>query len=378
MDWVVPLSDIDFGADEEQAVLEVLRSRWLTMGDVTREFEQAFSSYLNVDYSIAVTNGTTALHLACAALGIQPGDEVIVPSLSFVATANAVRYTGADVVFADIISLQEPCIDPSEIKKLITSKTRAVIVMHYAGIPCRMQEIIELCSPYQIAVIEDAAHAPGASISNQKLGTWGTLGCFSFFSNKNLITGEGGMVVTSDESLAEKIKLLRSHGMTSTTLDRYKGHAYSYDVIELGFNYRLDEIRSALGLVQLSKLDPNNKIRNNWVQKYMAELSPTGLILPFAHSCGEPSFHIMPVVLSESINRESFMNEMKKKKVQTSIHYPAIHQFTYYEKDTLSHHLPITEAFCKREVTLPLFPTMTNDQFTIVIKAVKESLLAAS
>ncbi len=377
MDWLVPLSDIDYGAEEEKAVLNVFRSRWLTMGDVTREFECEFAKSLNVKHAIAVSNGTEALHLACIALGIEPDDEVIVPALSFVATANAASYTGAKVRFADIISLKEPCIDPGEINRLINHKTKAVIVMHYAGFPCRMQEILDICNAKGIAVIEDAAHAPGAAFLDRKLGTWGKIGCFSFFSNKNLATGEGGMLVTNDDTLAKRLQSLRSHGMTSSTLDRHQGHAYSYDVVELGYNYRLDEIHSALGLVQLSKLKENNLIRKDLTSKYIAELKSSSLIFPFEEPLGDPSFHIMPTLLNQIYDRNLFMEEMRKRKIQTSIHYPAIHHFSYYLKKNPSISLPITEEYCKRELTLPLFPTMTSNQFQSVINSVTECLKLA-
>jgi dTDP-4-amino-4,6-dideoxygalactose transaminase len=213
-----------------------------------------------------VFNATQALHLHIS-LGIGPGDEVIVPSMTFVATANAVCYTGADVRFAEISSLSDLTISPADIVERITPKTKAIMVMHYGGYPCRMNEILAIAEKHHLGVIEDAAHAPGASLQGRALGSWGDVGCFSFFSNKNLSTGEGGMLVTARDDIAEKVRLLRSHGMTSLTWERHQGHAYSYDVVDLGYNYRIDEIRSALGMVQLNKLDGNNKQR-----KYLTDL----------------------------------------------------------------------------------------------------------
>lgn len=268
MDWRVPLADLDYGEQEEEAVLKVLRSKWLTMGAVTQEFEAQFAASVGTRYALAVSNATEALHLACLALGIGPGDEVITPSLSFVATSNAVLYTGADVRLADVIGPGDLTIDPQEIERRITTRTKAIIVMHYAGYPCRMEEILSVANRHGLPVIEDAAHAPGASLNGKSLGTWGAVGCFSFFSNKNLSTGEGGMLVTDRDDIAEKTRLQRSHGMTSMTYDRYKGHAYSYDVVDLGYNYRIDEIRSALGLVQLAKLEANNVLRKTWTDRY--------------------------------------------------------------------------------------------------------------
>ena len=208
------------------------------------------------------------MHLACVSLGIGSGDEVIVPSLSFVATANAVLYTGANVLFADIQGPHNLTISPESIEREITSKTKAIIVMHYAGYPCDMPAIMKIASKYKLFVIEDAAHSPGATIDDKALGTLGDVGCFSFFSNKNLATGEGGMVLARNEDIYQKIQKMRSHGMTSLTYDRHKGHAYTYDVVSLGFNYRIDEIRSALGLSQLKKLLVNNKKREVISDRY--------------------------------------------------------------------------------------------------------------
>ncbi len=256
--WKVPLADLNYDEAEEKAVLDVLRSRWLTMGSVTQAFENEFAALLKTRHALAVSNATVALHLACLAVGVGPGDEVIVPSLSFVATANAVLYAGAEVRFADILGPHDLTIDPASVASQITPRTKAIIVMHYGGYPCQMPAILEIARAHGLAVIEDAAHSPGAWLDRRHLGTLGDIGCFSFFSNKNLSTGEGGMLVTDRPELADKLRLMRSHGMTSLTWDRHQGHAYSYDVVELGYNYRIDEIHSALGREQLRKLEAGN------------------------------------------------------------------------------------------------------------------------
>jgi len=378
MEWRVPLADLDYGPAENQAVLDVLNSRWLTMGGVTQEFESQFAKRIGTRHSLAVSNATVALHLACLALGIGAGDEVIVPSLSFVATSNAVLYTGAQVRFADILGPEELTISPAEIERLITSRTRAVIAMHYGGYPCHMAEILEIAKRHGLAVIEDAAHAPGASLDGQALGTWGEVGCFSFFSNKNLSTGEGGMLVTDRDDIAEKVRLMRSHGMTSLTWDRHQGHTYSYDVVELGYNYRIDEIRSALGLVQLGKLNTNNALRKNITFKYWKALQGWGLGLPFQEWSKAdgvmPSFHIFPVLLPETTNRKAFMDSLRAAGVQTSLHYPPIHQFTYYQKRFPDVTLPRSEYAASHEVTLPLYPTMDEMAFETVLHAVQDAL----
>lgn len=368
MEWRVPLADLDYGDEELQAVTEVLRSKWLTMGEITQKFETEFANMCSAKYAIAVSNATQALHLACLALDIGPGDEVIVPSLSFVATANAVLYCGAKVRFADILSPNELTIDPSSIKHAINENTKAIIIMHYAGFPCRMNEILQLASEYNLPIIEDAAHASGSFWEEKGLGCWGDIGCFSFFSNKNLSVGEGGMLVCKRDDIAEKVRLLRSHGMTSLTYDRHQGHAFSYDVVETGYNYRIDEIRSSLGLVQLKKLADNNKRRRKITRTYWDAFREHGIGLPFSHLKQEQfSYHIFPIMLSSDVNRFEFMSALRDAGIQSSIHYRPIHTFTNYRDKHKGAWLPITDYVGSREVTLPLFPTMTEEQQAYVI-----------
>jgi dTDP-4-amino-4,6-dideoxygalactose transaminase len=378
VDWKVPLADLDYGIEEEEAVLAVLRSKWLTMGGVTQQFEAEFSQLIQEKHAIAVGNCTQALHLACLALNVGPGDEVILPSLSFVATANAVRYCGATIRFADIIGPEELTIDPNEIERLITPRTKAVIVMHYAGYPCRMNEIMAITAKHGIPVIEDTAHAPGAWLDGKSLGSWGRLGCFSFFSNKNLSTGEGGMITTDDDALAEKIRLMRSHGMTTLTYDRHQGHAFSYDVVALGYNFRIDEIHSALGLTQLHKLAQNNQRRGEIVRMYWTGLQDTDLTLPFqsweAEERVKPAYHVMPVLLPAGTDRYAFMTKLRDAGIQSSIHYPPTHTFSDFRKNGSQISLPKTEEVSLREVTLPLYPGMSDEQVKLVVHTVKSLL----
>jgi len=377
MDWQIPLSDIDFGPEEEEAVYKVLRSRWLTMGEVTSAFEGDFSEYHKIKHAIAVSSGTAALHLACVALGLGPGDEIILPALSFVATANAVRYTGAIPVFADIVDLNNLTISTDSIEENISSSTRAIIVMHYAGFPCDMRAIMRLAKKHGLFVIEDNAHGLGAETDGQKLGTWGDIGCFSFFSNKNLVTGEGGMVITENDEFAADIRRLRSHGMTSLTWERHSGHSSSYDVIGLGYNYRLDEIRSALGLVQLRKLDINNQKRRKHFEHYRKGFEKTGsaIQIPFEGNPGTSSAHIMPVLLPDSVDKSIFMNLMKEESIQTSMHYPPINQFkAFADMGNAEVRLPATEDAASREVTLPLYPTLEYEKVDRIIKVATEAL----
>ena len=377
MQWKIPLSDIDFGLEERAAVDKVLQSRWLTMGSVTEEFEQDFAAYVDAKYAIAVTNATAALHLACVAAGLGPGDEAIVPSLTFVATANAVRYTGATPVFADVAGEYDLNISFQSIEKAITPRTRAIIVVHYGGYACDMPNIMELARERGLKVIEDAAHAVGSELGGIKLGIWGDIGCFSFFSNKNMTTGEGGMIVTNDDAYSERLHLLRSHGMTSLTWDRHKGHAWSYDVVDLGYNYRIDEIRAALGKVQLGKLAANNERRRRLTQIYrdaLQELAPQ-VVIPFVQHAGISAAHLMPVLLPAGTNRPGFMDSMKSQGIQTSIHYPPIHTFTAYNGDKTKYFLPNTEAIAGREVTLPLYPAMYDDDVITVARAIAHALI---
>lgn len=378
MDWRVPLADIDFGVEEEQAVQQVVRGRWLSMGEHTQNFEKEFADFIGAKHAIAVTNATAALHLACLAVGLKPKDEVILPSLTFVATANAVRYTGAIPIFADIESEDWLTISPASIEKHITDKTRAILVMHYAGYPCDMTAILDIARRYDLAVIEDSAHAIGSELDGRKLGAWGQIGCFSFFSNKNMTTGEGGMLTTGDDTLAERLKILRSHGMTSLSWDRHKGHAWSYDVVDLGYNYRIDEMRAALGRVQLKKVSANNQRRAALTALYrelLAELAPD-IKMPFAASRGTSCFHILPILLPAGTDRIRFMEAMKARGVQTSIHYPPVHQFQIYRTRArwTNGLLPVTGQAAAREVTLPLYPAMQTADVEWVVESVRKAL----
>jgi dTDP-4-amino-4,6-dideoxygalactose transaminase len=348
------------------------------MGAVTQEFERAFAAYVGAKYAIAVTNATAALHLACVVAGLGPGDEAIVPSLTFVATANAVRYTGATPVFADIVGEQDLNISYRSIERAITGRTRAILVMHYGGYACDMPSIMRLAHEHDLKVIEDAAHAVGSELEGRKLGTWGHVGCFSFFSNKNMTTGEGGMIVTNDDKYSQRLNWLRSHGMTTLTWDRHKGHAWSYDVVDLGYNYRMDEIRAALGIVQLGKLTSNNERRRHLTQTYrdaLQELAPQ-VCVPFAHHAGISAAHLMPILLPESANKLGFIENMKAQNIQTSFHYPPIHTFTAFKHRENRVPLPLTEAVAEREVTLPLYPGMADEDVVIVSQAISNSLLS--
>ena len=366
----IPLFDLNYGREEEEAALRVLRSKWLTMGPETEALEYEFAEYLKVKHAIAVSNCTTALHLANLAVGVKQGTEVICPALTFVATSNSVIYAGGTPVFADVNSTDDWTISPHEIEKKINKKTRAIIVMHYGGFACKMDEIIEIANSHKIQIIEDAAHAPGSMYKDRFLGAIGDISCFSFFSNKNISTGEGGIICTNNDDYASYIKKIRSHGMTSATLDRHHGHAYSYDVTDLGYNYRIDEIHAALARCQLKKLETGNEHRRLAATRYKDALSKIDRIkIPFGNYCFPANYHIFPILLDKSIDRNSLMVFLRGKGIQTSIHYPPIHCFNFYQKIFGIQNLPLTESVAQHELTLPMYADINNEKIDFIIDA---------
>jgi dTDP-4-amino-4,6-dideoxygalactose transaminase len=377
MEWKVPLSNLDIGESEKNAVMRVLDSGWLSLGAETERFERAFAHYIGCDFAVATSSGTAALHLVLKAVGVGPGDEVILPSLTFVAGLNMVLHLGAAPVFADVTSLDDPTISPDEVRRRVSPRTKALMIMHYAGFPCDMEPLMSIAGNAGVPLIEDAAHAPGASFCGKRMGSWGAAGCFSFFSNKNLAVGEGGMVTTNNHVIAEKVCALRSHGMTSGTWDRHRGHSFLYDVRSEGFNYRIDEMRSALGAARLEQLDEHNRRRRRISRTLRDALAEMGaLSIPFRKADpDESACHIFPVILDSRVDRASFMALLKDRGVQTSVHYPPTHRFSTF-RDRFSVELPITEAFSAREVTLPLFPGMTDEDTEAVVSAVREGLNA--
>jgi dTDP-4-amino-4,6-dideoxygalactose transaminase len=381
MHWKVLLSDIDISAAELKAVQQVLKSRWLSLGPVTAEFEKRFAKFIGVKHALAVSNGTAALHLALLSVGVGPGDEVLVPSLTFVATVNSILYCGAKPVFVDINGPVNLNLSVADLEQKLSYRTKAVLVVHYAGYPANLPAIKEAVKRAEqkfgrrIFIIEDAAHAPGASIAGKKCGAWGEVGCFSFFANKNLVTGEGGMLVTNSDPLAARLKLLRSHGMTSLSWERHTGHAHSYDVVDLGYNYRLTEVEATLGLVQLKKLKKANRKRRVLTKLYQRQLKNLSEIqIPFKKFTGRSAYHIFPILLSEGIDRAAFISTLKSKGIQISVHYPPVHQFSYYKNRYFTSNLPLTELVGQTEVTLPLHPLMTEKDVAYICRSIKETI----
>jgi len=373
--WVVPLSDVLVDGEMERAVAEVVRSGWWSMGPRVAEFERSFGELCDVKHSFAVANGTAALHLALLSIGCGPGDEVLVPSLTFVAAANSIAHTGATPVFCDVIGPHDLTVDPADLEAAVGPNTRAILVMHYGGHACHMDEILDLAALHGLPVIEDAAHAPGGEFRGRACGTLGAVGCFSFFSNKNLPMGEGGMVVTQDDELAKRIGLFRSHGMTTLTWDRHRGHASGYDVVLRGFNYRLDELRAALGIVELERLQERNRARGKIVERYRTALDGVaGISMPFATRPEVlAAHHLAVIVLPEGRTRQEVEPAIIARGVQTSVHYPPIHKFSAYSNPS-QRSLPVTDLVADRLVTLPLFPHITDAQVSAVIEAVLASV----
>jgi len=373
MNYTIPLFDLNFDEAEEKAVLETIRSKWISTGPKTIEFENKFAELLRVKYAVAVSNCTVALHLAMILSDIKEGDEVICPSLTFVATVNAIRYVNAFPVFADVVGYEDLTIDPEDIRKKITNKTKAIVVMHYGGFSCHMDEIMKIAKEFNLRVIEDASHAPLAEYKGKKLGTIGDVGCFSFFANKNISTGEGGMLVTNDQNMYERAKLLRSHGMTSLSYERAKGHSTDYDVIDLGYNYRMDDIRASIGIVQLDKLREDLEKRLIVRKWYVDELSKIDeIIIPFKSYNEFSSNYIFPIILKNSNEekRAEIRKKLSEAGIQTSVHYPAVHNFSIYEKFSII--LPITDFVTGNLITLPMYSKLKKEQIKFIVNKIKD------
>jgi dTDP-4-amino-4,6-dideoxygalactose transaminase len=375
MNFKIPLFDLNFDDKEKKAIIDTLNTNWISTGPKNTEFENKFASMLGVKYALALTNCTVALHLAFIAAGIGEDDEVICPSLTFAATVNAIRYVNAVPVFCDIKSNDDLTIDPGKMENLITAKTRAIIVMHYGGFPCEMDKITAIARKHDLKVIEDAAHAPLSEYKGKKLGTIGDIGCFSFFSNKNISAGEGGMLVTNNKEYYEEARLLRSHGMTSLSYERAAGHSTDYDVVRLGYNYRMDDIRASIGIAQLAKLENDLKIRAEIRKSYIKKLENIErIIIPFKENRNFVSNYIFPVVLkdSSSTERDALRNDLRKEGIQTSVHYPSVNRFTIYKP--FYRQQPLAEYVSDCEITLPMYSSLKPEDIDYVTQRLKKYL----
>ena len=379
MKWIVPLSDVTIGEEEVQAAAQVLRSGWLTQGERVAQFETEFAAAIGSRHAIAVTNGTAALHLAYSAIGLKPGDEFILPALTFVATMNAGLYLGARPVLADCVSPDDLTISVEDVARKITTRTRLIVSVPYGGFCPDMTALRELANSHGIALVEDACHAPLATLNGRGMGTYGNAGTFSFFSNKNLTTGEGGMIITDDDALAEHVRRQRSHGMTTLTWDRHRGHAADYDVNEPGFNYRLDELRAAIGIEQLHKLRAATDRRIQAaarLREALLSLQIPGLEIPFSQSRGVPVHHLFVILLPPGMDRKIFRAKMAELGIQTSVHYPLLHRFTISKTifgDTTSLSLPVAESIENRLVTLPMGPHLDSPAIDAITQSIRKA-----
>ena len=369
--------------EDKKAVMAALESRWLTGGPKVAEFESMFADYVGVDHAVAVNSCTAALHLAMRALDIKGGDEVIVPTLTFAATANAALFTGAKPVFADIDE-KTYNISPSDILAKITHKTKAIIPVHYGGQPCDMKEIREIAEDHKVPIIEDCAHSLGAEYREKQTGNLGTAGCFSFYPTKIITTIEGGMLTTNDKSFAEKARTLREHGVSKTALDREADAAWYYDVTDLGYNYRLNEIQAALGMSQLRRVDEGIERRiqaADYFSKKLVNISPQGLNPPYEAPDRSHVFHLYVVRIrkeSLGIDRDTLFRELLNRGIQPSLHYPPLHLMSFYRKLSKgkSYKFPVAERVYKEIMSLPLYPTLTLRNMEFIVARIEEIVRA--
>jgi len=367
----IPVLKPAFGQEEIDAVAEVLRSGWAGLGPKTMEFEQAFARYIGANHVIALNSGTAALHLAACSLQLQPGDEVIVTPVTFVSTVHVIKYTGATPVFADV----EPDtlnIDVGDVERKITNKTRALFCVHYAGHPCDMDALHQICDPRGIAVVEDAAHACGAAYKGNKVGTLSELTCFSFHAVKNLACGEGGAVSCSDEWLARYFKEMRWLGINKDTFSRTvdeKVYAWQYWVDKLGYKYHMHDISAAIGLVQLRKLEQNNARRRQLVQRYQEAFADLEWVQrPVEKEYARSSWHLYVVKVPAGQIRERLIKYLKERGIAPGVHYYPINLHPYYRN--IKAQVPVANRIWQQVISLPLFPDLTEADQDRVIEAV--------
>jgi len=361
--------------DDIAAVAAALKSPYLTQGPLVEEFEKAVADYCGVKYAVAMNSGTSALHAACHSAGITKDDEVITSPITFVASANAVLYCGGRPVFADV---QEETvnIDPGEIKKKISSKTKAIIPVHFAGHPCDLEEIRDIAREHKLFVIEDAAHALGAEYKGSKIGSckYSDMTVLSFHAVKHITTGEGGMVTTNDKRLYQELMMFRTHGITreASLLEKKDEDPWYYEMQELGYNYRLTDFQSALGVSQLKKLDNFVSRRREIVAQYHKTFSYLdGIIVPVEKSVVKSSWHIYPARVSG--DRRGIFDRLRGKGVGVNVHYIPVYLQPYYQKLGYKKGIcPNAESYYAQAITLPLFPKMSDKDVESVINIVKE------
>jgi dTDP-4-amino-4,6-dideoxygalactose transaminase len=368
---LIELGAPTLGEVEKRALCAVIDDGWLTMGERVRRFEELFAAMHGASDAVAVNSATAALHLSLQVFDIGRGDEVLVPSLTFVAASNVVVHCGATPVFVDIEAVQTPHLSMADAQSKLTARTKAVMLMHYGGFVIDVAPWRTFADRHGLLLLEDAAHTAGMP----GMGTLSDAASFSFFTNKNMTTAEGGMLIVRDAERRQRARALRGHGMTASTLDRTKGRAVGYDVIDVGHNFRMDELRAAIGLVQIERLLGWNEARRTLVSHYRRALkrSLPQVEVPFADHHAT-SGHIMPVLLPAGADRQRVMQRMREQQVQTSMHYPPIHTFTHYRKAFPTPPLPQTERFSERQLTLPLHPQLRPEHVDRVVAALSASL----
>jgi UDP-4-amino-4,6-dideoxy-N-acetyl-beta-L-altrosamine transaminase len=369
---MIPYGKQTIDEEDVRAVIEVLKSDYLTTGPKVAEFEAALSRYVGSSYSVAVNSGTSALDIAVSALELPKGSEIITSPFTFAASSNCILYNGCNPVFADI-DKKTFNIDPAEIRKKITKKTKAIIYVDYAGQPCHIQEIKEIAEKHDLYLIEDACHALGAEYKGKKVGTFADMTAFSFHPVKHITTGEGGAITTEDEDLAQKLKLLRNHGIDKTPSER-KG--YAYDMKMLGRNYRIPDILCALGISQLNKLDKfiglRTKIAMNYNKHFMGI---AGLETQYVESYVKHAWHLYPIILDRKLNRDAFFLKLREKGIWVNVHYIPVYKFSYYQKNGFSAvKCPNTEDISSRAISLPMYSSLSEEEQNQVVQAVKKSL----
>jgi dTDP-4-amino-4,6-dideoxygalactose transaminase len=373
----VPLASPLLLESELHEAMNAYRSGWLCMGPRTAELEHSMSAYTGARHALAVSSCSAALHLGCLAAGLGPGDEAIVPSVAFAATVNAIAMTGARPRFAEIAALDRPWLSADAAEAAIGPDTKAIVAMSYAGHPGEIAELAELAARHRLTLIEDAAHAAGSWHHDRHVGTFGLLGALSFSASKNLGIGEGGMLLTDDEQVAERVRSLRWHGISASTWDRRRAAASEYTVGEAGLNYRIDDPRAALVNARLRRLDEDNRRRAAIDATYRAAFAGAERVTPVAAPpAGERASHcVFAIVLGDAIERAPFRERLSTRGIESSIHFPTLHRTPAYWGATAP--LPVSEAFADRAVSLPIFPHMEDRQRDLVIEATLEAAAAA-
>ena len=372
-DRKVPLASPLLLEAELQEVMDAYRSGWLCMGPRTEELEASMREYTGAGHAIAVSSCSAALHLACLAAGLGPGDTAIVPSLAFAATVNAVAITGAAPRFAEIAAPDRPWLSTAAVEQAIEPSTKAIVAMSYGGHPGEVAELAELAERRGLVLIEDAAHAAGSWQDGRHVGTFGLAGALSFSASKNLGIGEGGMLLTDDDEVARRARALRWHGISASTWERRRAAAPEYTVEDVGLNYRIDDPRAALVNARLRRLDEDNRRRAEVDAAYRAAFEGVAGLTPVAAPPpGERASHcVFAVVLDEEVDRVAFREHLSRRGVESSIHFPPLHDSPAYDRPRAL--LPLTEAFATRAVSLPIFPHMEEWQSGLAIEAALEA-----